>query len=342
MQKLKKMLVIFTVISLAVANGRVMVVNASPLTSVSDTLSDSAVGVAANHTITLTNDVALASGDYFSVVLPAGFGGILQSNISCPGSTDASSPASSTALCVANAPIATGTFSIIITGVTNPVTAGSQTIEVATKDSGDAIIESSQAMVAVIDNVVAQADVPATLTFEVRPLATTTAVNGATTTVATATTSIPYGELAINVPKIAAQELRVTTNAEEGFSVTIQQNQNLTSGGGSDIDSFVDGTSSAPQAWSAPTSILDAEWTYGHFGFTTDDASLFGGDLFGDSLWKGLSSTTPAEVMYHNGPADGLADGKGVAKIGYQVEVSGLQQTGDYSNNITYVVTPIY
>ncbi|NTW22972.1 hypothetical protein HGA34_05570 [Candidatus Falkowbacteria bacterium] len=342
MQKLKKLLTICTVISLVVANGRVIVVNASPLTSVSDTLTDSAVGAAADHTVTLTTKTALAAGDYFSVILPVGFGGILLPNVSCPANTDADSPASSTALCVANAPIATGTFSIIISDVANPGTAGSQIIEVSTRDSGDAIIESSQAMVAIIDSIVAQADVPATLTFEIRPLSTSTTVNGATTTLATATTSIAYGDLSINTPEIAAQELRVITNATEGFSVTIQQDQNLMSGGSADIDSFINGTSSAPQAWTAPSSILDAEWTYGHFGFTTDDASLFGGDLFGDSLWKGLASTTPAEVMYHDGPADGLAEGKGVAKIGYQIEVGGLQQTGDYSNNLTYVVTPIY
>ena len=342
MLRFKKILTACILISLIVANGRVLAVNASPLTSVSDTLTDSGVGATANHTITLTTGVALAAGDYFSVVLPPGFGDVLLADISCPDDTDAGSPASSTANCIANAPIATGTFSILISGVANPGIAGSQTINVATKDSSDAVIESNQPMVAIIDSVVAQADVPAILTFEIRPLATSSSINGATTTVSTATTSIAYGDLAIYAPKIAGQELRVTTNATEGFSVTIQQNQNLTSGSGADIDSFINGTSSAPQAWDAPASILDAEWTYGHFGFTTDDETLFGGDTFGNNLWSGLASTTPAEVMYHDGPADGLAEGKGMVKVGYQIEIGGLQQTGDYTNNLTYVVTPVY
>jgi hypothetical protein len=342
MLKSKKLLTICVLAFLIVANGRALVVSASPLTAVSDTLTDSGVGVTADHTVTLTTDIALAVGDYFSVVLPPAFGGILLSNISCPDSTDADSPASSTANCVANAPIATGTFSILISDVVNPALAGSQTIDVATKDSDDAVIESNQPMVAIIDGVIAQADVPATLTFEIRPLAADIAVNDSTTTISTATTSIAYGDLPIHTAKIAGQELHVTTNATEGFTVTVQQDQNLTSGAGADIDSFINGTSSAPQPWAAPASILDAEWTYGHFGFTTDDATLFGGDIFGSNLWKGLASTAPAEIMYHDGPADGLADGKGAVKVGYQLEIGGLQQTGDYTNTLTYVVTPIY
>ncbi len=342
MRKGKQLLAILAMISLLAVYGAAPVSNAASLANAKDTLSDSDLGVAATHTIVFTTNVALAVNDYFEVTLPAPFGNITVGAITCPASSTSSAPTTETARCTATGPIATGSKTILLTGITNPVTAGSQSINVASRQNGGALNEAIDVAVAIIDNLDVSASVSSALTFEIRPLATSTNINGANTTRTSATTSLAFGTLTVASTSIMGQELRVSTNAKNGYVVTVQQNQNLLSSGGADIDSFVDGTSTAPQAWAAPSGLLDAEWTYGHFGFTSDDGTLTAGDYFGNNLWKGFVTTTPVEVMMHTGPSDGSTQDKGMAKVGYRIEITALQETGDYSNILTYIATPTY
>ncbi len=197
-------------------------------------------------------------------------------------------------------------------------------------------------MVAIVDNIDVSATVAATLTFEIRPLATTTPINGATTTAASATTSLAFGTLQVGTSSIMGQELRVTTNADSGYTVTVEQDSNLTSAGGSDIDAFANGATSTPAAWAAPAGTLDSEATYGHFGLTTDDATGGGTQDFTSSKWRGLDNNVPVAVMYHNGPADGSTQDKGMAKVAYRIQISALQEAGDYTSVLTYIATPVY
>jgi hypothetical protein len=47
--------------------------------------------------------------------------------------------------------------------------------------------------------------------------------------------------------------------------------------------------------------------------------------------------------MGHDGPADGTTDGVGDAYIGYQVQISPLQEAGDdYTTTLRYVITPTF
>lgn len=325
------------IVSLVAVNGFVSTANAASLSNVSDRLSDSDAGVSAVHTITFTSHVALAIGERFEVDLTS-FGNI--TSPTCPANTTGSIFNLKTARCQADAIIATGTYSIVTTS-TNP-SVGSYLVPVSSKQAGGTIIESANAMVAIVDNVDVSATVASTLTFEIRPLATTTPVNGATTTAASATTSLAFGTLQVGTSSVMAQELRVTTNADSGYTVTLEQDQNLTSAGGSDIDAFRDGATSTPQTWAAPTPVLDSEGTYGHFGFTTDDATGGGLQDYTSSKWRGLDNNVPVAVMYHNGPADGSTQDKGMAKVAYRIQISALQEAGDYTSTLTYIATPIY
>ena len=54
----------------------------------------------------------------------------------------------------------------------------------------------------------------------------------------------------------------------------------------------------------------------------------------------GLTGTAPLEVMSHNGPVYGGTTGSGLARVAYTIEIKTLQEAGDYSNVLTYVVTP--
>jgi hypothetical protein len=142
--------------------------------------------------------------------------------------------------------------------------------------------------------------------------------------------------------KTLGQALTVTTNARNGFVVTVQQNQNLLSSTGADIDGFKDGAyNNTPTAWTAPTNSITDENSWGHWGLTSEDADL-NSDEFGSALFV-AASTTARQVFSHTGPADGTTVDKGATKVAYQIQITPLQEAGnDYSTVLTYIATPTF
>jgi hypothetical protein len=357
---------------------------AASLTDVKDTISDSDLGVDANHEIKFTVTNAVPEDGQIKITFdPAGLNfdltGVLYTDIDlfidnvertlgdgAAAQTDTVDGvtidtindyilfdlATSTAYAIpANA---TGTVKIGtnaaggVNQINNPSTAGSYRILIETKDAANALIDSAEAMVAITEDVVVTATVSATLTFTISGVTSGQSVNGTVTNIDTTATTIPFGTLTVGATSTAAQDLAVATNASDGFTVTIFQDQNLTNANGNDIDCFDDGvcvdyTSAA--AWSAPAGILGQENTYGHFGITSEDESLgtnCASDYYGTDLWAGLSGTTQAEVMCHTGPADGSTPHKGATRVGFNIEITALQEAGDYTNTLTYIATPTY
>jgi hypothetical protein len=179
-------------------------------------------------------------------------------------------------------------------------------------------------------------------------------VNGVPTTGSTTATAIPFNTLDVSASSTLGQQLKVITNADDGYSVTVEQDHELLSNSGSNINSFdnsQDGTgSTTPHAWNSPTGLLDIYNTYGHMGLTTDDADLStvsGGGFaagadFTSSKYAGLNATNTMIIMAHNGPADGSTQNKGLAKVAYSIRITALQEAGDYTNTLTYICTPQY
>lgn len=225
----------------------------------------------------------------------------------------------------------------------NPQAAGSYVITVTAPSTN-----SGSTRVAIVDDVVVTASVATNFTFTISGVASGQAnANGEDgfTVVTTTATTIPWGDLSPNVTSTARQDLAVSTNARNGFTVTIWQDQNLTSEIGADIDVFKDGVaSSTPVAWTAPAATIDLEDTYGHEGITSEDTSLSSGDPFGTALYASIgSSTAPLEVFHHTGPANGTTANKGATKIGFKIEISALQEAAtDYTQSLTYIATPVF
>ena len=99
-----------------------------------------------------------------------------------------------------------------------------------------------------------------------------------------------------------------------------------------------------PVAWSAPTSVLGNENTYGHWGVTSDDATTTRSapNEFNNAEFAS-ASTSPVVVMSHTGPANGTGVGVGTTTVGYRVQIGGLQEAGDdYTATLTYVATPTF
>ncbi len=315
------------------------------LTDAKDTISDSdisATGV--THTIQFTTGTTTPINGYWRMVFPSGFTNILAANANCSGLTASST--GNTLDCVATAAVAATSTKVTITSVNNPTSAGSYLINIYHYDNNNTLLERVQVRVYIIEDIWMTATVDATLTFTISGLNSGEVVNGVTCNATTTATSTPFGTLSTTASTTVCQQLAVSTNADDGFTVTVEQDQELTSDSGSNINSFdnsPDGTgSTTPHAWTAPLGVLDQYNTYGHMGLTSEDSTLSSGDTFGDALYVGFNGTDPVEVMYHNGPADGSTPDKGLTQVAYTAEIMGLQEAGDYENRLTYICTPTY
>lgn len=318
--------------------------SAIALNDVSDTISDSDLSATSvTHTIQFTIAGAVSAGQEISLTFQSGID-LSVASASCgagAGSSFASSSAQRVECVATGAGISAGAKTVTITSAINPATPGSYSIDVNVVNG----TETGTAIIAIIDDVTVTASVDASFTFSITGVGSGQSINGdATTTSAGATaTLLPFGTLASGTPKVLAQQLSVSTNAVNGFVVTVFQNTNLLSTTGADIDLFKDGAETAtPTAWTAPLATLGNFDTYGHYGITSEDnlnADEFGG---GTPLYAG-NIATARQVFSHNGPADGVTTDIGRTRVGIKIQVSDLQEAADdYTNIITYIATPTF
>lgn len=344
-----------------------LVVGAANITTVSDTLSDSAPSASSTHTIVFTTPSGVAAGetvvidfngnfnpsslDFNDVDLATTTDAVLGGSASGGQwgvATDATSITftSGTGVIAPNATVTieigtNATFgSTGNTNIVNPGSEGSYEIDltVGTQDTGST-------RVVIIDSVQITAAVDTIFTFAVSGVNAGVSVNGVNTTGTTSTTTIPFGQLDAGVATMTAQNLVVNTNAANGYVVTVQLDGALRSSTGADIDGFDEGSDTdTPAAWASPVGVVGSENTYGHWGFTStdDDTTRDPGDEFNASEFA-AASTSPRVVMSNDGPANGTGNGVGQAYVGYRAEINALQEAGDdYETTLTYVATPIF
>lgn len=347
---------------------------AASLTTVSDTLSDSDLGVLSDHAIVFTSPTGIVTGETVTITFPGEFN-VSTSSVdfndidvsttsaavlaaACAGGIDIGASISGQVLTLefcsdtSNFLSAGGTTTVLIgqnaTGgiannqFVNPTSAGSYAITI-----GGTQTDSGEMRVAIIDDVVVTASVDTIFEFAINGLPAGSSVNGSPTTTADATTAttLPFGTITPGLSKTLAQNLTVNTNAANGFTVTVNQDQNLTSSSGADIDSFIDGAATASStAWVGPLGTFGTEDTYGHMGITSEDETPSApSEGFYDDLWAGNFVNNPREVFYHDGPADGITAHQGSTTVGFQVDIMALQEAGsDYTANLTYVATPVF
>ncbi len=341
-------------------------VDAANITSVSDTLSDSDPTAVSNHTIVFTTPTGVAAGQQIIITFPSAtfdLSSIDAGDIDMATSTEAS---------LQDGAAAGGVWGVATTSTTITITSGTATIganatvtieigtHATTGGTGNGQIvnpgvgsyeinfsvgasDAGATKVVIIDNVDVTASVDTFFTFNIAGVNGGQTVNGTTTTGTTTATAIAFGKLQAGVATTTAQDLTVTTNAKQGYVVTVSQSQNLLSSTGADIDGFIDGAyTNTPTTWSFPSKTLGNENTYGHWGLTSEDATTTETVEFGVGEYVS-ASTTPRVIMSHDGPSDGVTQGVGVTRIGYTIAITSLQEAGDdYSTTLTYVATPTF
>jgi hypothetical protein len=335
------------------------IIEAASLTEASETISDSAPdATGATHTFDFTINLNIPAGGNIFITFDSSFdlSDVGSSEVTCPAGSSFVATTSQTVEC-SNAGLisATSALQFIVADVTSPSKSNATGVAdsyiniIQTRNSGDVEIENARVIVAIIESVTMTATVNPILQFEISGLATDTVVNLATTTFLTTTTTIPFGIVNAGSAsaEIGGQELRVVTNALYGFAVTVNQDGNLQSGSGSDIDSFDDGVpQTTPAAWSSPAGTLGTENTYGHMGLTSNDSNLSSDDAsypdFSAGLFGGLNGANPFIIFAHTGSSDGSTQNMGLARVAYKIELSALQEAGDYTSVLIYVCTPTY
>ncbi len=339
----------------------------------SDTLSDSDLGVDAMHTITFTTSNAMTSGQDFAIYFDQGsdrfdFTGVLDSDLQSgesgftavvPGSC--SGAASEIELSVgagdyiqgnvcAGDTVAAGAITIQVGAanfVNNPAAEDTAGFVISLQGTGATpIADEGDTRVYIIDDVTVTAEVNTIFEFSINPVANGTLVDGVDTTTGTSTaTSVPFGILAPNTPNVIAQELRVNTNAYNGFAVTVEADQTLTAGNTATIDTFIDGLDTAVStAWQGPAGTFSQLDTYGHWGLTSDDSAVAAGDFFNNAEYVGNFVGNPVEVFYHDAAVvESAGQGIGTTTVAYKAEIMELQEAAkDYTATLTYVATPVF
>lgn len=337
---------------------------AANVTSFSDTLSTSQPSVGADHTIEYVATNGVDNGETIVLTFDAdgqnfGLTGVAEADVdmyedgaletfSGNWTVTVNDTADTITITSTGGTIAAGATTTIEIGthatadgspatqIVNPTTPGSYTINV---ESGETPIDTGETQVAIVNTVEVTASVDTVFTFNVNGVASGETVSGTTTGTTTTATEIGFGELTAGTPITGAQGLQVITNAKNGFVVTVQANQQLSSTNGADIDSFVDGgDQESPIAWTGPTPSIGNDDTYGHWGLTSDDT-----DIFTSGQYVAASTTAPVSVFDYTGPVDGTTQTQGSTTVGYTVQISSLQEAAnDYTATLTYVATPVF
>lgn len=328
---------------------------AANLVEVSNTLSDSAPGAQPQHIIEFTVPDGSSIDGSVTVEFPSGFTGVGdldQTNVTVSGLNGFNDPTGSgQTLTITGGSAAENTVITITVAagvVTNPAAAGSYEFEIVTNTGSGT--DNGKTRVVILDTVLVSAEVETVFEFTVDGVGASETINGDTTTGATTATEIPFGVLdPQGVPTVLAQDLSVTTNAGNGFVVTVESDSDgdLVSSTGARINGFVDATYvDTPTPWVSPSNDVEDDLTWGHWGLTTNDEtldSLLGGGDFTANNGYVSASSTPRNVFTHDAAADGTTQNIGAVRVGYKIEIGPLQEAAqDYTTTLTYIATPTF
>lgn len=259
-------------------------------------------------------------------------------NISGTGRSD--TPATNTFQTVITTPSTQSPLAIQfnLAGITNPTTVNT-TFYARIKtysDTGTTTIDDGQVLFAVLNtgSIAVTATVDPNFTFTLAGVASSQSVNGATTTIDTSgvPNTLPLGNLTGGSAAIGAHDITITTNAQYGFQVTVNQvGANPLSVGSANFDAFT-GTYASPTSWSAPNG-TQASINTGFFGYTTNDTVY---SQFQSDKWAG-TETTPRAFM-----SSTIGQTSYLKRIGWQAQINAIQPPGAYTGTMILVATPTY
>jgi hypothetical protein len=217
-----------------------------------------------------------------------------------------------------------------VRGVSNTYGVG-----IKTQDASSNTLDEILVKVVPNDGVMVSANVEMTLSYTISGVSIGTTACGTPASITSTATAVPFDSItAYNVFYNAAQSHLISTNANSGYTLTVQQDSSLT-------DSLGTGAT-IPETTcqsSACTSAIPTTWTdalaYKGFGYSlqnksgnTDEAFVY------TSGFKPLT-TSPVNILSRTS-----SSAQSEAYSCYRLAVSAIQPIGYYFNKLTYVATP--
>lgn len=283
--------------------------------------------------------------------------------------------AAATAACPAGTTL---TMNLANNKIINPAPYGSHTqgtadaykITIATRDGDDNTIDNTEVAVATIEAVLVSATIELSLSFDVDAVGVGATACGKPASIASTVYSIPWGTIsAPNTFYDAAHELTVSTNANSGYVVTIeeddQMNKDWAASPADPCDSPTDSTANYTDGCIADTlcdggscsESSEDDWesaTSNGFGYSMDniagtDATFEYNvatgncegtdetDFCARQIADIQASETRTNIMASTAPVSGSN-----AYTCYRLSISGLQPAGYYINKVKYRATPTF
>jgi|GEM_PF-3214976 len=222
--------------------------------------------------------------------------------------------------------------------VTNPDTVGIYNVDIGIYPTADGTGEPNElrdAKVSINEGLLITANIPQIIQFDLSVVAVADGqnVNGAATNLnATSGNRIDFGKMTGGDNRIAAHDLTVDTNLDNGYLLEVKYTGKLS--GPIDINDFT-ASNADPQTWLVPN-------TNGYFGYTTDDSTIPSGgaaDRFtanGGNKWAAFTESY-APIAGSDGPITETT------RFGYRLNLSDVfTQTGLYVTEVMYLATSSY
>ena len=311
------------------------------------------------------------------------FNGMTTSNITCPTganwsvtSATAGSGSGHTVICTTDSEVAASTSLTVVVGdgdkgIVNPAPyysgntqglADNYTITVATRNAGNLEIDTVDIKASTVEAVLVSATVDESLTFQVQGIASEETACNQTLDVTSTPTSIPWNVLdTADIFKEAAQQLTVSTNADGGYAVKIEENDQMgkngvacVGNGGEGVNCIQDTTCSGSGCdetdgynWTNAAlyrglgySLQDSDGSDATFVYNSNDPctdSAGAGTFCAKQIADIAASETKQTIMSNAGPVDSKD-----IYVCYRIAISGTQPAGYYFNKVKYTATAIF
>lgn len=347
-------------------------VQGASMTGEKDILSDSRPSTKSNHTISLTTAGAWNTNSTITITLDGGF----TTPPTAPGDFDFAfgTNGTETDVGLSSSTNTANTWKVsvsntLITLITGnnaawvPAAGNKCTIKIGTNATGGAnqytnpaksavpgtadIIsvdisygpgtDTGKAMVAIIEGVTVTATVAESLSssITVMPMADCNSDFGTKSSAASSSnTSIGFGTVTPATFYHACQDLAVATNGANGYTITSQENSMMYNGTNSIPDTSCDTScsESTGAAW-----IVTSNYGFGHGCLnktgTACNAAYTNTNIARQFANIGASETAQS-IMSNASPSNNTS------QIEYRLNVNPIQQPGDYTSTIVYIVTP--
>jgi len=241
----------------------------------------------------------------------------------------------------------------ILSGHTQGV-ADVYTINVKTRDGSNNTLDESNIKTAVIEGVLVSATVQETLSLTIAGVASSTSACGQTTDVTTTATSVPWGIISnFGSFQEAAQTVTVSTNASSGYTVKIEENDQMgkdgkvcTGASSGEADQCIQDTTCGPTSCTESTS---QDWTstsYYGMGYSLDNVSGTNAAFTYNESGRTFSTKQFADQEASEAKQTIMSSNTPVASsqiyVCYRLNISATQPAGYYFNKVKYTATATF